>query len=177
MTARHGTVLILSVICTVSLAGCSGTTRTGTQVPWSINNPELAVRLIVRNTEIEQGMRPVCFMEVMNTSRKTVLLRKDFSLNGPAVYDAGGRPMPQRRILEVRPEDTGGYHRLEPGEKLFVKARPNYKMAERGKYTLRFGIQPSLWGFEDPKDPGRVLRGYPRSDETAVSNEVIVSVF
>ena len=161
------------------LSGCSstGTIDADDQIPWSITIPDLSVRLIVRDTRLELGWYPACVMEVMNTSRKTILLRRDFSLNGPAVYNKRGELMPQRRHVEIKAGEALLYHRLEPGRRISIKAKPNYKMDSRGEYRLRFSIRPVWWGFEDPEKPGKMLKKAETGGSPAMSNKVAVTVY
>ena len=105
--------LVIMFIATV-MVGCMNAGRAGIDehVPWSINVPELSVRLLVEDTLLETGRYPICYMEVMNTSDRTILLRKDFSLNGPLVHNYKGELLPQRRHLELKADDTTKHHRI-----------------------------------------------------------------
>ena len=158
------------------MAGCggTGTTNLDDEFPWSINVPELSVRLIVRDNGVELGQYPVCIMEVMNTSKQTVLIRRDFSLNGPAVYDKDGNPMPQRKALIVKSGEAE-YYRIEPRQMVSVKAIPNYKIGDTGTYFLKFAIQPSWWGYENPQKPGKVIA--KQEGSAVISNEVKILVY
>ncbi len=180
LVSRCNSAIILFTIITMPfLAGCSGTEKTAAddRIPWSVSVPELSARLIVRGTYLEWGRYPTCIMEVVNTSTKTILLRKDFSSNGPAVYNQKGELMPQRRHLEIKAGETPLYHRLKPGEKISVRARPNHKIDSLGRYTLRFTIHPNWWGFEDPDRPGNITKKGKTSEIPVVSNEVTVTVY
>lgn len=157
------------------LTGCVETAKQDAEFPWSINVPELSVRLIVNTLGVELGRYPECIMEVMNTSKQTILLRKDFALNGPAVYDKDGNPLPQRKALEVKSGESE-FYRLEPGKKISVKAVSNYKIEYPGSYFLKFGIPSEWWGFEDPQNPGKMSQKI-ETGTTAVSNEVKIMVY
>jgi len=112
-------------------------------------------------------------MEVMNNSNQTILLRKDFALNGPAVYDKEGNAMSQRRALEVKTGEIE-YYRIEPGQKVSVKAAPNYTIDKPGEYVLKFALHVSWWGFEETHNPGKMM---PKdTGTTAISNEVKIFV-
>lgn len=158
------------------LIGCGEAKKYDAEFPWSINVPELSVRLVVLNKRVEAGQYPECMMEVMNTSKQTILLRKDFNLNGPAVYDKNGNPMPQRRPLEVKSGEIG-YYRIEPGKKVSAKASPNYKMEYPGAYFLKFVVPSEWWGFEDPQNPGEIIQKDPEAGATAISNEARILVY
>ena len=179
MRKNSGMIILFIVVITAFLSGCGSTGRTDAydQIPWSITIPDLSVRLIVRDTRLELGRYPACVMEVMNTSRRTILLRRDFSLNGPAVYNKRGELTPQRRHLEIKAGEVLLYHRLEPGRQISIKSKPNYRMDYRGEYMLRFSIHPAWWGFEDPERPGKVLKKPEKGGSPAVSNEVTVIVY
>jgi hypothetical protein len=168
--------LLIIPIAAAMLAGCGGTGNAGegAEFPWSINIPELSLRLVVYDLGVELYQYPMCLIEVMNTSKQTILLRKDFAINGPAIYDKNGNPMPQRNPLEVKPGETGCY-RLEPGQKVSVKATPNYKIEDTGTYFLKFAIHPSWWGYEDSQQPGKMIA--KQEGPTAISNEVRILVY
>jgi hypothetical protein len=166
-----------AAIALIPLSGCGPGEDVGEGIPWSINVPELSVRLIVKDTRIELGRYPSCVMEVMNSSQKTVLLSRRFSLNGPAVFDQSGRPAPQRRPLKLTANEGTGTYRIEPGETISVQTKPNYRMNERGRYTLKFAVHPEWWDFEDPANPGTMAGTAGPGRESAVSNEITVVIY
>lgn len=167
-------ILLIFILIEV-FTGCIEASKKDAEFPWSINVPELSVRLVVNNSKVESGQYPECIMEVMNTSKQMILVRKDFALNGPAVYDKDRNAMPQRKALEVKSGEAE-FYRLKPGAKVSVKAFPNYKIEYPGSYFLKFAIPPEWWGFEDPQNPGKMS---PKIGEgtTAVSNEVKILVY
>ena len=172
-------VSLILIHAAATMVGCTNTGRAGIdeQAPWSINVPELSVRLITNDTLLETGRYPICIMEVMNTSDRTILLRKDFSLNGPLVHDEMGKLMPQRRHLELKADDTTKYHRLEAGRRISIKAKPNFRIDRPGRYRLSFAVHQSWWGFEDPNAPGRMVEKDFDEGLPAVSNEVTVTFY
>ena len=164
-------LLFLASSCTQDRAG------EWPEVPWNVVSPELSLRLIVPRTSMELGMRPTCVMEVMNTSGGTMLLDKSFSVNGPQVFTVAGDPRPQKKAVEVDALGGSSYHVLGPGEMVSVKAKPNYRMDEAGRYFLSFSIHPTWWGLEDADRLGKMVRRDETSGPVLTSNEVEVTVY
>ena len=178
-TERLVKVSLILICAAAAMSGCTNVGRSGVdeQVPWSINVPELSVRLLVKDTLLETGRYPVCVMEVMNTSDRAILLRKDFSLNGPLVHNDKGELLPQRRHLELKADDTTKYYRLEADENISIKAKPNYRLDRPGRYHLSFVVHQSWWSFEDPNVPGKMVEKDFDEGLPAISNEVAVTFY
>jgi hypothetical protein len=174
---RTLTAFVTAIAALGLLPGCGPGEDIGEGIPWSINVPELSIRLIVKDTTIELGRYPTCVMEVMNTSQRPILLSKRFSLNGPAVFDHAGRPAPQRRPLKLTATEGTLSYRIKPGEAIAVHSKPNYRMDEKGRYTLQFSIHPEWWDFEDPENPGTMEGNAGDGREPAVSNKMTIVIY
>jgi len=145
--------------------------------PWGEPRHGLQLRLRIKQTELQEGELPDCFMEVKNISNGTMIIADSFNINGPFVFDRMGRLMEIRNPISYIDEPKWDLYILKPDEIISIPAKPNYVFGKAGEtYALSFELDYIEFGQRINPNSNRIWPSTERKDPRPTSNEIKIHI-